>query len=134
MMETDGIIEADADIEQVVRQRLERGRQPGRHQGENASLAAGGISTHSHWDEDTPLLKDGNTNTQTSSTLEDDEATAVIWAGNAEFDDLPWYKRPSVSTALPFKGAPCLRAYRFTGCSRHLYSIPLRLGVSCFQS
>ena len=91
-MEADGIIEADADIERVLRLRLQRGGKTDIHRAENAALVVG-ASSHDDSDEQSPLLGKDRTS---SSTPEQVEVTSVIWAGDADFDGLPWYKKPSV--------------------------------------
>lgn len=96
-METDGVLDADVEIEQNIRQRLRDGRRDDTHLGENAALTIG-IDTHNHSNEGSPLLgKDRDSSSHREQALSADAATAVIWAGDADFAGLPWHKRPSVS-------------------------------------
>jgi len=125
-MEADGIIDADADIERVLRLRLQQGDDTDIHRAENAALVVG-VSSHDDWNETTPLLgKDKSS----SSTPDQVEASSVVWAGGADFDGLPWYKKPSVCVVWSF-GAYIVAYvhHRFTGFFPHSYCTPLPLEV-----
>lgn len=96
-MEAEGIIDVDADIENAIRQRLRNESRPRRRVGENAALVVGFNTDNDHSDEDSPLLgKDRDRDSQTQSSLEEGTAAAFIWPGAADFEGLPWYRKPSV--------------------------------------
>ena len=99
-MENDAaVFDAEANLDNQLRQRLAQGSRDGQNSrfGQDAvTIANGGFERKSHANEGTPLLIDGgHENTVEGSDAADDGAP--IWPGQAEFDGLPWWKRPSVS-------------------------------------
>ncbi len=98
-MENDAVFDAEANLDNQLRQRLAQGSRDGQNSrfGHDAvTIANGGFERQSHANEDTPLLIDGG-NEDLAEGLDTDDNGAPVWPGQAEFDGLPWWKRPSVS-------------------------------------
>lgn len=88
-MENDGIFAAKADLDEGLKSNKFNTRY-----GEAALTAAeGGLEGH-HLDtsteEETPLLG------EQGAGGKDDEDEDMPWTGSADFEGLPWWKRPSV--------------------------------------
>lgn len=98
-METDGAIDAEAGIQQHLRQASDNKGDAGLDSGKNATLlASGGIDNH-RATEATPLLfpRDGPGSESSRNGGDDYRGTGQNeWQGLADFDGLPWWKRPSV--------------------------------------
>lgn len=84
---SDAFIEAEADIYRQE-QASERKRGPRLTRGEDAATLAGGFNTARDVHEQTPLL---------SHNADASASDANEWPGQADFDHLPAWRRPSVS-------------------------------------
>lgn len=101
-MENDQAFEAEADID-ALRMLRSRSRSANRslHKGHDVMKAAyGGLESTDQ--EDTALLSREHDRDQRAQELagEDsgDEGDKPTWPGEHDFDGLPWWKTPSVST------------------------------------
>lgn len=101
----EGVFDAEADLDRQTSHDAPNTRQDGTERGENAALlASGGVDptlASESADEETPLLsREGDVSPRSSETaIDDGPENASEWPGQADFDHLPWWKRPAVRPA-----------------------------------
>lgn len=94
MASTESPFVEDADIEQNLQEQSRRGQSPS----PLARIPAEPLQSDLEFDEAAPLLSSSNDRDGTSG--QQDDGTGE-WFGYAEFEGLPWWKRPSVRTLPP---------------------------------
>lgn len=102
-MENDAVFDAEANLDNQLRQRLAQGSRGGQNSkvGHDAIIiASGGLEPKPHANEQTPLLVNGDYEDVVERPAAEDDG-APVWPGQADFDGLPSWKRPSVSDLKP---------------------------------
>lgn len=101
-----GVLDAEADVDRQSRREAPLAYRESAGDGENAALlATGGFDSEVAADEETPLLSrdpDVSSTGKLDGGVQDANQDSVNqnngWAGQAEFDSLPCWRRPSVCT------------------------------------
>ncbi|CAI6337349.1 unnamed protein product [Periconia digitata] len=97
MASTDAPFVEDAEIEQQLEE-LSHRKKP---TSSLARIPAAPIQSDSEGDEESPLLRRRRGHERGGNGQEQDEEESEEWFGYAEFQGLPWWKRPSIYWLIP---------------------------------